>query len=75
MRTDANIPDADGFYEALIAANDGLSEAESEAFMLRFALLLANQIGDQKVLLDTIAAAREAVTAQKLSLNGRKSTS
>ncbi|MGO8914719.1 MAG: DUF2783 domain-containing protein [Stellaceae bacterium] len=61
MRTDPNIPDADGFYEALIAAHEGLSEAESEAFFMRFALLLANQIGDQQVLLDAIAAARAVV--------------
>ena len=61
MRTDPNIPDADGFYEALIAAQEGLSEAESEAFFMRFALLLANQIGDQQVLLDAIAAARALV--------------
>ena len=61
MRTDAYIPDADGFYEAIIAANEGLSDAQSEAFLLRFALLLANQIGDQQVLLDAIRTAREMV--------------
>ena len=61
MRTDANIPDADGFYEALISAQEGLSEDESHAFMLRFALLLANQIGEQQVLLDAIATARDLV--------------
>ncbi len=61
MRTDPNIPDADGFYEAVIAANEGLSDAQSDAFMLRLALLLANQIGDQQVLLDAIAAARAMV--------------
>jgi hypothetical protein len=65
MKTDRNIPDADGFYEALIAANEGLSEAESEAFLLRFALLLANQIGDQQVLLDAIAAARTMLPGEK----------
>jgi hypothetical protein len=58
MKTDPNIPDADGFYEALIAANDGLTGAESDAFFMRFALLLANQIGDQQVLLAAIGAAR-----------------
>lgn len=61
MRTDPNIPDADGFYEALIAAQEGLSEAEAEAFALRLLLLLANQVGDQRVLLDAIAAARAMV--------------
>jgi hypothetical protein len=61
MKTDPNIPDADGFYEALIAANDGLTDAESDAFFLRLALLLANQIGDQQVLLAVIGAARAMV--------------
>jgi len=61
MRTEPNIPDADGIYEAIIAANEGLSDAQSEAFLLRFALLLANQIGDQQVLLEAIKTAREMV--------------
>lgn len=58
MRTDPNLADADGFYAAIIAANEGLSETESDAFMLRLALLLANQIGDAEVLDACIAAAR-----------------
>ncbi len=61
MKTDPNIPDADGFYEAIIAANEGLSDAESDAFLLRFALLLANEIGDQQLLLEAIRTARELV--------------
>jgi hypothetical protein len=65
MRTDPNIPDADGFYEAIIAANEGLSDAESDAFLLRFALLLANQIGDQQVLMDAIKTAREMAAAAR----------
>jgi hypothetical protein len=58
MRTDQNIPDPDGFYEALLAATTGLSEAESEALILRLVLLLANQVGDQQILLDAIDAAK-----------------
>lgn len=65
MRTDPNIPDADGFYEAIIAANEGLSDGESEAFLLRFALLLANQIGDQQVVLEAIDAARHMITGAR----------
>ena len=61
MRTDANIADADGFYAALLAANEGLSAAESEAFLLRLTLLLANEIGERQVLLDCIDAARAAL--------------
>ena len=60
MKTELNIPDPDAFYEAILAANEGLSERESLAFALRLALLLANQIGDQAVLAAAVAAARQA---------------
>ena len=62
MKTAPNIPDPDGFYEAVLAAAEGLSESESEAFLLRLVLILANQVGDQSALLDAIAAARAADT-------------
>ena len=59
MKTEAQWTDADGFYERLLDAHQGLSKAESEAFNARLILLLANQIGDADVLADCIAAARE----------------
>jgi hypothetical protein len=61
MKTTRNITDPDGFYEALLAATEGVGERESETFLLRLVLLLANQVGDQQVLLDAIAAARAMV--------------
>jgi uncharacterized protein DUF2783 len=61
MKTTPNIPDHDGFYEALLAATQGLSETQSEAFLLRLVLLLANQLGDQRALLEAIAAAQAMV--------------
>jgi hypothetical protein len=61
MKTTPNIPDPDGFYEALLAATQGLSETQSEGFLLRLVLLLANQLGDQRALLEAIAAARAMV--------------
>jgi len=60
MHTELNIPDPDGFYAALVSAQEGLSESESADFNARLVLLLANQCGRQQVLLDCIAAAREA---------------
>ena len=63
MKTQANIPDPDGFYEALLAAHEGLSEGESADLDARLLLLLANQIGDQAVLLECIAAAVAGKTA------------
>lgn len=59
MKTAANIPDPDGFYEAWVAAHHGLSEAASADLDARLVLLLANQVGDQQVLLDCIAEAKK----------------
>jgi hypothetical protein len=60
MRTDANMADADGFYEALLAAHQGLGDEESNDLNARLVLLLANQVGDATVLLECIAAAKQA---------------
>ena len=60
MKTELNIPDPDAFYEALLTANEGLPERESLALALRLVLLLANQIGDQAVLMAALAAAKRA---------------
>jgi len=59
MKTDPNIPDPDGFYAALVAAHEGLSAAQSAELNARLVFLLANQIGEQAVLLESIAAARK----------------
>ncbi len=58
MKTESNIADPDGFYEAWLAAHLGLSESQSADLDARLVLLLANQVGDMQVLLDCIAAAR-----------------
>jgi len=60
MKTEPNIADPDGFYEVWVTAHEGLSDAESADLDARLVLLLANQVGDMKVLLDCIAAARAA---------------
>ena len=59
MKIDAQWTDADGFYERLLDAHQGLSAAESEDFNAHLILLLANQIGDTDVLKNCIDAARE----------------
>jgi hypothetical protein len=51
----------DEFYERLIAAHEGLSEAESAALNAHLILLLANQIGDLQILEQALAAARDAL--------------
>ena len=63
MITDSHIPDADGFYEAWLRAHEGLSDKQSTDLNARLVLLLANQCGDQGVLLSCVAAASEGLRA------------
>ena len=59
MKTALNLQDADGFYEQLLDAHVGLSREDSELLNARLILLLANQVGDAKVLRDCVAAAAQ----------------
>ncbi len=63
LNLQANLQDADGFFEQLLDAHQGLSREESEAFNARLVLVLANHIGDAQVLAQSLAAAQ--VPAQK----------
>ncbi len=60
--TRPNIPDTDAFYADLLAAHRGLSEAESHALNARLVLVLANHIGDRKVLEQALALARDGAS-------------
>ncbi len=51
----------DDFYEALIEAHNGLTDEQSEALNARLILVLANHIGDLRVLREALAAAKTAV--------------
>lgn len=51
----------DDFYEALIEAHRGLSDADSRLLNARLVLLLANHVGDLRVLREALAAARAGV--------------
>lgn len=51
----------DDFYEMLIEGHRGLADAQSELLNARLVLLLANHIGDLRVLKEAIAAARAGV--------------
>ena len=58
LGTRPNIPDPDGFYDELLAAHADLDEADSAALDARLVLILANHIGDRKVLRAALVAAR-----------------
>jgi hypothetical protein len=55
--TRPNLPDADGFYDELLAAHRGLSEAESAALNARLVLILANHVGSRAALGEALALA------------------
>lgn len=60
MKTVLNFQDADSFYEQLLDAHEGLTPQQSELLNARLILLLANQVGEAKVLKECIAAAKAA---------------
>ena len=51
----------DDFYESLMGAHQGLSEAESHTLNARLVLILANHIGDLAVLQEALALARRSL--------------
>ena len=51
----------DDFYERLIETHRGLSDEQSQLGNARLVLLLANHIGDLRVLDEALAAARDGV--------------
>ena len=56
-----NIARPDDFYEALIDMHRDLADAESQMANAALILLLANHIGDLRILREAIAAARAGV--------------
>lgn len=56
-----NIPDPDGFYEALIACQRDLDDAQAELFQARLLLVLANHVGDRQVLDEAMQVARRGL--------------
>ncbi|HTN49699.1 MAG TPA: DUF2783 domain-containing protein [Burkholderiaceae bacterium] len=61
LNIEPNIDRPDDFYQVLIDAHAGLSEAQSAALNARLILVLANQVGDYETLRAAIGAARAAL--------------
>ena len=58
LNTQPHLQACDDFYEALIAAHQGLTTPESHAMNARLVLILANHIGDATVLGQALTLAR-----------------
>jgi hypothetical protein len=62
--TKPNLPRPDEAYAHLIAAHDGLSEAESHAMNARLVLILMNHIGNDHVLAEALVLARTSARSR-----------
>jgi Protein of unknown function (DUF2783) len=58
--TSQNLADPDATYAKLLAAHDGLSQAESAALNARLILILINHIGSDDLMTQAITAAQTA---------------
>lgn len=58
LTTTANLKNSDNIYAQLLAAHEGLSNAETQAFNARLILVLINHIGDEIVLNEALEAAK-----------------
>ena len=54
----------DDFYAVLLEAHRGLSDAQSELLNARLVLLLANHIGDLRVLQEALTSARGTLPSE-----------
>ena len=59
MTTQSNFQDADGFYERLLDAHQGLSREQSESLNARLVLVMANVIGSSAQLAQCLADAAQ----------------
>jgi hypothetical protein len=58
MKLTPHFQDGDAFYEQLLDAHAELSREDAELFNARLILLLANQVGDARILRECIDAAK-----------------
>jgi hypothetical protein len=58
-----NLTHPDETYARLIAAHDGLTEAESHAMNARLVLILMNHVGDHQLLDEALRLARDPAQA------------
>ncbi|MFN3564466.1 MAG: DUF2783 domain-containing protein [Burkholderiaceae bacterium] len=66
LQTQLKIGDPDAFYEKLLDAHRGLTDEQCAQLDARLILLLANQVGDDRVLAECIeAAARPCAQAAR----------
>lgn len=61
LRRTLNLARPDDVYNAIVDAHRDLSDEQCRAFDARLILLLANHVGDEEVVREALAAARETM--------------
>jgi hypothetical protein len=61
LRSGLQFSAPDDVYEAIIALGNGLDERAAHTALAAFALLLANHIGDDKIIYEAIEEVRQAL--------------
>ena len=61
LRSDLQFSTPDDVYEAIISLGNGLDDRTAQTALAAFALLLANHIGDDKIIYEAIDAVRQAL--------------
>jgi hypothetical protein len=61
LRRSLNLARPDDVYNAIVDAHRDLSDEQCRAFDARLILLLANHVGDEDVLREALAAARQTL--------------
>lgn len=65
LSTQSNFADPDAAYRMVVEAHRGLSDEDSALLNNALTLILANHIGDPKVLGDAIALAKRRLTGDQ----------
>ena len=60
LQLEPNIADPDGFYQELIAMQRDLDDEQAALFQARLLLVLANHVGDRRVLTQAMEVASRA---------------
>jgi hypothetical protein len=66
LRRSLNLARPDDVYNAIVDAHRDLDDEQSRAFDARLILLLANHVGDDGVIREALAAARDSLPRNSL---------
>ena len=72
LSTQSNFADPDAAYRMVVEAHRGLSDEDSAMLSAALVLILANHIGDSKVLGDAIALAKRRLVGNPLNNKSNK---